>query len=76
MKKPKHHKSTLARAKDVKLITAQHYEPGNNRRCYMQIWRHYIYPVYGCCYHTYLNYLGIDPETKEQKEDSRQLRLF
>ncbi len=76
MSKHKHHKSTLARVKAVRAITEQHYEAGNNSRCYKSVWRYYVYPVYGCCYRTYLNYLGIPPGMEEPKEDKRQLSLF
>ena len=76
MEKQRHHKSTLSRVALIKAITEQHYEPGNNRRCYKQVWRHYVFPKYGCCYRTFLNYLGIDPEKEEAKEDTGQLSLF
>nr|DAX40464.1 MAG TPA: hypothetical protein [Caudoviricetes sp.] len=74
MEKRKHHKSTLERVKAVRVITEQHYEAGNNSRCYKSVWRNYVYPAYKICYRTYLNYLGIP--TTCPKEDPRQLRLF
>ena len=76
MEKHKHHKSTLARVKAIRAITEQYYEAGNNRRCYKQVWRHYVFPIYGCCYRTYLNYLGIPTTQASQMEDQRQLCLF
>lgn len=76
MEKHKHHKSTLARVKAIRAITEQHYEAGNNRRCYKQVWRHYVFPKYGCCYRTYLNWLGIREPKEAKEEDSRQLTLF
>ena len=76
MEKHKHHKSTLARVKAIRAITEQYYEAGNNRRCYKQVWRHYVSPIYGCCYRTYLNYLGIPTAKASQIEDPRQMCLF
>lgn len=75
-RKRKHYKSTLSRVAAIKAITEQYYEPGNNHRCYKQVWRYYVFPKFGCCYRTYLNYLGINPETHVPKEDSMQLSLF
>lgn len=75
MTKHKHHKSTLARVKAIREITEQHYERGNNRRCYKSVWRHYVYPVFGCCYRTYLNYLGI-PVTVNHEKSPKQPSLF
>lgn len=63
MAKKKRHKSTIARARRIKAITAMRYEPGNQARCYKGVWRRFIEPEFGICYLTYLRYLGIDPET-------------
>lgn len=46
--------STILRAKALKALTREHYEPGNHRRCYKQVWRRYIAPLYGINYRTYL----------------------
>lgn len=76
MEKKKHHKSTLARVRLIQAITEEHYEKGNNRRCYKQVWRHHVYPIFGCCYATYLSYLGIPVSDPRPPEDPRQLKLF
>ncbi len=76
MSKHKHHKSTLARVASIRAITEQHYEIGNNSRCYKWVWRYHVYPAFGCCYRTYLNYLGIPTPPPVQQEDKRQLSLF
>ena len=39
-------KNYIARARRVKVIVDEHYEPGNNRRCLRQVWRHEVMPVY------------------------------
>lgn len=59
MKQQRHHKSTIERVQMVRDITQQHYETGNQSRCYKAIWRQYIFPQFKICYRTYLNYLGI-----------------
>ena len=76
MGKHKHHKSTLARVIAIRAITEKHYEAGNNSRCYKSVWRYYVFPIYGCCYRTYLNYLGIPTDPSSKEEDPQQLSLF
>lgn len=61
METRKHHKSTLARVEMIKQLTREHYEEGNQARCYKAVWRSYIFPKYKICYRTYLSYLGIAP---------------
>ncbi len=68
MAKGKRHKSTLARAEKVKALTKQHYEAGNQSRCYKAVWRRWIEPEFGICYRTYLNMLGILPESTSSQE--------
>lgn len=73
--KQKHHKSTIKRVMAIRTITENNYEPGNANKCYKAVWRKYIYPVYGCCYRTYLNYLDI-PAPPETRHHPGQLFLF
>lgn len=47
--------TTSARA--LQELTAQHYEPERHDRCYKWVWRKYVYPQFGICYHSYLRYL-------------------
>lgn len=58
--------STITRARAIRRITEEHYEPGNQARCYKAVWRKYIYPTFGICYNTYLAYLGV-PVPPEQR---------
>ena len=51
------HVSTKCRQEAIKKITKKHYEPGNLTKCYKNIWRFYVLPIYGISYRTYLNYL-------------------
>lgn len=69
MAKRKRHKSTLARAEKVKAVTKLHYEVGNQAKCYKAVWRHWIEPEFGICYHTYLTMLGINGEDEERPKN-------
>lgn len=68
------YKSTACRIREICELTQEHYEPGNQSKCYRAVWRKYIEPKYGICYRTYLNYIG-EP-TPPNEEDKNQLRLF
>lgn len=68
MANKKRHKSTLARAWQVRALTSQHYEAGNQARCYKAVWRRWIEPRFGICYRTYLALLGLDPETERPQD--------
>lgn len=50
--------STQARIKQIQEITQKHYEIGNQSKCYLAIWKKHIYPMFGICYRTYLNYIS------------------
>lgn len=75
-----YHENTLMRIRNVCEITQQHYEPGRKDRCYKEIWRRYVYPIYPCCYRTYLTYIGINVEKElksiAEKKNAGQLTLF
>lgn len=78
MEARKHYKSTLIRVRAIKDLTRQHYEAGNNAKCYRAVWRNFIYPLYGLAYGTYLSYLRIDTpaDSPPTGEDQNQLSLF
>ena len=73
MTNKKRHKSTLARAEQIKALTALHYEAGNQAKCYKAVWRRWIEPRFGICYRTYLNLLGLDPETERRPNNQPSL---
>ena len=50
-------KGYYKRAKALQELTAQHYEPERHDRCYKWVWRKFVYPQFGICYHSYLRYL-------------------
>ncbi|MFR6435870.1 hypothetical protein [uncultured Porphyromonas sp.] len=61
------HENYLRRVELVQRLTAQYYEPERLDRCYMQVWRHKVYPLYPCCYRTYLKMLKVDvPRERER----------
>ncbi|MDE5944543.1 MAG: hypothetical protein K2K83_02630 [Rikenella sp.] len=53
-------KGYYKRAKALQELTAQHYEPERHDRCYKWVWRKYVYPQFGICYHSYLRYLHTE----------------
>ncbi len=75
----KHYLSTKKRVKAITAIVREEYEPGNQSCCYKAIWRRRIWPVYGVCYKTFLEYLGMPPselEEDEKHDDPGQLKMF
>lgn len=73
MAKGVRYKSTLIRIREICEITQQHYESGNQSKCYHAVWKKYIEPKYGICYRTYLAYIGT-PLPRESS--AKQLTLF
>lgn len=59
----RHYDSTLKRAILIARLAKQYYEPGNNAKCYAQVWRKVIYPRYGVHYDTFLRYLRLAKAT-------------
>ena len=49
---------------------------GNLAKCYKQVWRHYVFPVYPMCYHTFLSYLRRGLEDYRQPPKDEQPSLF
>lgn len=75
----RHYTSTKKRVKAITDIVRKEYEPGNQSRCYKAIWRRHIWPVYGVCYRTFLEYLGMPPselEEDEKRDDPGQISIF
>lgn len=77
MRRKRHHKNTLERMKHVCEIVQQHYEPGDQARCYYRVWLKYVYPIYPMDYRTMLRYISTNIKKEEREcEDERQLKLF
>lgn len=57
-------------------IVREHYEPGRRDRCYKEVWRRYVCPVYPMCYRTFLNYIGVNVAQERGRNVDRQLSLF
>ena len=64
------------RAAKISEITSLHYEPENQAKCYKQVWKKHIYPLFGIGYRSYLRYLGKDEQLVKPKGDDLQLELF
>lgn len=48
--------------REIQLATVKHYNPENylcRPFCCYTLWKRYIYPVYGCSYKTYTQYLKV-----------------
>ena len=71
-----YHRNTLKRISLVCDIVKRHYEPGRRDRCYKEVWRRYVYPVYPMCYRTFLNYIGVNIPQERTRNEDRQLSLF
>lgn len=74
MAKGEHYKSTLLRIRDICEITKEHYEVGNQAKCYHAVWRKHIEPKYGICYRTYLKYIAT-PLTSSRENEAKPLQL-
>ncbi|MCL2651154.1 MAG: hypothetical protein FWD60_09060 [Candidatus Azobacteroides sp.] len=64
------------RASRIKEITSLHYEPENQAKCYKQVWKQHIYPLFGIGYRSYLRYLDENEQRVPLKGDDLQLELF
>lgn len=71
-----YHINTLQRIDLVCAIVKRYYEPGRRDRCYKEVWRRYVNPVYPMCYRTFLNYIGVNTELERRRKEERQLSLF
>ena len=52
------------RARMIRQITREYYEPENHSKCYKMVWKKYIYPRFGIGYRAYLNYLKAEDSGK------------
>ena len=66
-------KGYYIRARVIQEITAQYYEPEIHAKCYKMVWKKYIYPRFGICYHSYLKYIKV--QTPEMKTNEVQLKI-
>lgn len=71
-----YHRNTLRRIALVCEIVNKHYEPGRQDRCYKEVWRRYVNPVYPCCYRTFLNYIGVNIAQQTKHNELKQGSLF
>lgn len=76
-----HHRNTILRARQVKQIVDELYEPGRLDRCKLWVYRHHVRKVYCISERTFFFYLSIadlplPEDTNKPEYDKRQLRLF
>lgn len=67
------------RARTIQDTARKHFEPGNQAKCWRQVHKKHIQPVFGICYDTFLKYLKVDVSDIGQEKpeiDKRQLKLF
>ena len=74
----KKHINTLRRIERVAEITEKYYEVGRLDRCYKEVWRRYVTPIYPMSYRTYLRYVQTNykKEIRERITPPVQLTLF
>ena len=66
--------STKARIERVVEIVKREYEAGDQRKMYKAIWRRFIYPEFGICYKTMLQYLKKKPSEYSRSKKGDQKR--
>lgn len=60
-------KSTKTRAKQILEHLNKMYEPGNQKKSKLNIWRLYLYPAYGISYRTLMRYASIIREENKKQ---------
>ena len=68
----KAYESTKARIEKVVEIVNREYEAGDQRTMYKAIWRKYIYPEFGICYKTMLDYLRKKPSEYDRSKKGNE----
>lgn len=68
----KYHRNMSLRIRRIQEIAQQHYEPGNYSKSYHQVWRNYVYPIYPCCYATFLTYINTRPSDLSNEPEQRK----
>lgn len=53
------HENARTKMELVRNLAEKFYEPGRQDRCWRQVWKRHIYPVYPMCYRTFLRYIRV-----------------
>lgn len=69
-------KSTKSRAKKVKEVLNEHFEPGRQDRSRLWCYRNHIRTQFGISERTFFRYLKTETEDNDAQTDPRQLSLF
>lgn len=75
-RKRNRHSSTVKRMEMIRKLADEFYEEGNQSKCYASVWRSKIFPQYGICYRTFLNYVHYRPERNQSAPGIKQQTLF
>jgi len=63
----------LKRIEKVQKIVYEHYEPGNQSRCKLQVYRRHVMDVYPISERTFWRYMNVDVQSmKEIKETMKK----
>jgi hypothetical protein len=68
--------NAIQRSLDVQRLLAEHYEPGRQDRCKLQVFRNIIQPIYHISEGTFFRYLKVKEKPEGNKENDGQLKLF
>lgn len=64
-----HNKNVQKKRRHAMEVTAQHYEPGRQDRCYRWVWNKYIKDTFHVEYKTYLHWVRTE---KKNQQDTQQ----
>ena len=62
------HENYLNRVEALQHLVAQYYEPGRLDRCYSEVWRKYVYPVYAISYSRFMCVIHIDVAAERARQ--------
>lgn len=52
----------------VERLISEHYEPECHRKCYLNVWRHFVFPQMGISQRTFTRYLKIIKDREESRK--------
>ncbi len=62
----------LKRIEKVQQIVKENYEPGNQSKCKLQVFRNHVQKIYPMSERTFWRYMSIDLEAKKEKLKENQ----
>ena len=52
----------------VERLISEHYEPENHSKCYLNVWRHFVFPQMGISQRTFTRYLKVIKDREESRK--------